>query len=449
MKRIARSNLSGTKIRRIRNGRANAAIVIVAALLVTGCDVTNPGPVQDEFLNDPTSHAALVNGSRQRLLFAANDLFYMTATVSRELMPGGNTGNYGFDVQVLFGALPFDEEQGSWNDLQQARFIAEDAIRRFVDEGAIPASERDSSDILAGAYVWAGFANKILGEYSCEAVFDGGPAEPFIRHLERAEQQFSEAITIASSSGNDRLLGAALGGRAQVAMWLGDWDAAVSDAQRVQAPFEFVLPVDEATQNTFNGIYFGSAGSPYRSHSAWMTYQYTYYPDTGDPRASWEEDPDNPFANSALPGYGQIPYVNQTKYTSNGDPYPLVKWQEMRLIEAEALLVSGEWEDAMDVINGVRTSYVSDGTGQPLGPWTATSLEDAWRYLKRERGIELWLEGRRLGDMRRWEEQNTPGDLELPDWKATVSSEFKDPPDLCHPIPETERVTNPNIPDTP
>lgn len=449
MKRIARGVLRGAKVRPSGNRRANATIVIMAALLGTGCDVTNPGPVQDEFLSDPTSHAALVNGSRQRLLFAVNDLFYMSANVSRELMPGGNTGNYGFPVPVLFGALPFDEDQASWNDLQQARFIAEDAIRRFVEDEAIPASERGSSDILAGAYVWAGFTNKILGEYSCEAVFDGGPAEPYIRHFERADQQFSEAIAIASSSGNDGLLGAALGGRAQVAMWLGDWDSAVSDAQRVQAPFEFVLPADETAQNTYNGIYFGSAGNPYRSHSVWMTYQHTYYPDTGDPRASWEEDPANPFANSALPGYGQIPYVNQTKYTSNGDPYPLVKWSEMRLIEAEALLVAGDWEDAMDVINALRSSYISDSTGQPLEPWAATSLDDAWRYLKRERGIELWLEGRRLGDMRRWEEQSAPGDLELPDWKATVSSQFQDPPDLCKPIPETERVTNPNIPASP
>jgi hypothetical protein len=430
-------------------GAWSVAAAVAGLTSLAACEVTNPGPVQDEFLSDVTSHPALVNGARRQFILGANDIFYETANVAREIMPGGNTGNYGFAVQILFGNLPWDLGGGAWSTVHQARFIAEDAIRRFVDENAIPAAERDRSVILAEAYVWAGYINRVLGEYSCEAVFDGGPAEPYMRHFERAEAHFTNAFQIATAAGNDNLRHAALGGRSQVRMWMGDWAGATADAKAVPDGYVWNLPTDDQNPVTRNAIYFGNAGNPYRSYSVWRTYQHTYFPETGDPRAAWTVVPAAPFANSALPGYGQIPFVNQLKHTRDASPFALAKWQEMRLIEAEALLVDGQWEAAMQLINLVRTSYTSTTTGSALEPWTAASLNDAWTLLKRERGIELWLEGRRLGDLRRWDAQAAPGDLELPDFKGQVSAQFTDFPDLCRPIPQAERVTNPNIPDTP
>jgi starch-binding outer membrane protein, SusD/RagB family len=427
---------------------ARAAGCLLALATLAGCEVTNPGPVQDEFLNDPSSHSALVNGARRQLLLGANDVFYETAIVARELMPGGNTGAYGFAVRTLFGELPWDVGGGAWSTVHQARWIAEDGIRRFVDENAIPVADRPKSLVLAQAYLWAGYANRVLGEYSCEAVFNGGPAESYLKHFERAEGQFTKALEIATTANNASFKNAALAGRAQVRMWRGDWSNAAADAKLVPNGYVWNLPTDEQNPAYRNGIFFGNAGNPYRSYSVWRTYYHTYYTDTGDPRVTWLADPKFPYANSALPGYGQIPFINQTKYTLATSPYPLAKWQEMRLIEAEALLVAGNVQGAMTIINALRTGYVSKTTGQPLKPWTAANATEAWTVLKRERGIELWLEGRRLGDLRRWKEKNTPGDPELPNFKA-VSTQFKDQPDLCRPIPQSERVTNSNLPDTP
>lgn len=425
-----------------------AAALALLSLLAAGCEVTNPGPVQDEFLSDRTSWDALVNGARRQLLLGGNDIFYETAIVSREVMPGGNTGAYGFAVEILFGALPWDIGGDAWSTVQQARWIAESAVHRFVDENAIPVAERPRSKTLANAYLWAGYANRVLGEYTCEAVFDGGAAESYSKHFERAQTQFSKALEIAVAASDDNLKYAALGGRAQVRMWLKDWAGAVADAKQVPTAFTWVLPADDQAPNTRNAIYFGNAGAPYRSYSVWRTFFHTYYPATGDPRAKWVTNASFPYANSALPGWGQVPFVNQVKYRGPADGFPLAKGTEMRLVEAEALLNAGDWQNAMVLINALRARYVSDTTGKPLEAYVATSLNDAWKYLKRERGIELWLEGRRLGDMRRWRVNNTPGDLELPNFKA-VSAQFKDQPDTCRPIPQRERETNPNIPDTP
>ena len=49
-------------------------------------------------------------------------------------------------------------------------------------------------------------------------------------------------------------------------------------------------------------------------------------------------------------------------------------------------------------------------------------------------GIELWIEGRRLGDFRRWAALNRPG-----------TAEDMTGRDLCFPIPLTERETSPNL----
>lgn len=99
---------------------------------------------------------------------------------------------------------------------------------------------------------------------------------------------------------------------------------------------------------------------------------------------------------------------------------------EMRLIEAEALLVSGDVAAAMTKLNARRLAL-------NLSPWTAANATEAWTHLKRERGITLWLEGRRLGDQRRWAALNRPG----------VSDDMTGRT-LCFPIPLSELETNPN-----
>jgi hypothetical protein len=100
---------------------------------------------------------------------------------------------------------------------------------------------------------------------------------------------------------------------------------------------------------------------------------------------------------------------------------------ERRLIEAEALLVANDIPGAMARLNLRRTAL-------NLAPWTATNATEAWTALKRERGIELWLEGRRLGDFRRWAALNRPGDQENMTGR-----------NLCFPIPLSELETNPNL----
>ena len=69
---------------------------------------------------------------------------------------------------------------------------------------------------------------------------------------------------------------------------------------------------------------------------------------------------------------------------------------EMRLVEAERQLVAGNATNAVNLLN-LRRTNLSVGTYD-----NAVSVDSAWSLLKRERALELHLEARRLGDLRRW-----------------------------------------------
>jgi hypothetical protein len=412
----------------------------VMALGVMGCDVTNPGPVQDEFLDLPESQQPLVNGAPRMLLVVVKNLGYSAALPAREIFPGGQTGNHGHEVIQQAGYFSeFDAPQ--WGNAQQARFIAESSIERFTRPGFTVAPA-----ILAQTYTWAGYVNRVMGEHFCYAVFDGGPLEPGTRYFERAEQHFTRAIEVAA--GNTALRNNALAGRAQVRLWLRKWAEAEADAKLLANDFSFSL-IPGRDIETRNRIYFANANNPFRGYSIWKTWFELYYEQTGDPRTPWVSNPAIPFANAQLSGYGNVPWKNQAKYKDLDSPIRLASGREMRLIEAETRLARGDWQGAMELINGVRTSLKSDKGGAPLQPWVATSLEAAWTFLKRERAIELWLEARRFGDLRRWDDAKTPGLVDWPDYESVSVIFRENQRSRCFGITEAERDNNPNITEDP
>ena len=418
-------------------GFATAAMMVGS---LAACEVTNPGPVQDEFLDLTEAHQALVNGAGAVLAGALGNIAVIGAHSAREVFPTGETSGCCSAVQQA-GTLLSNGSAGQgvvpWNGAQQARWIGEDAIRRFVALGAVKVNVNTFSQ----AYLWAGYANRTLGENFCEAVFDGGPKEANVKYFERARDHFTKAIEIGT--GNNKL--AAYAGRAAVRVWLKDWPGAVADAQQVPLGFVHQLTTDIAAPATRNEIYYINANAPYRSYSGFQTWFEGYYKSTGDPRVPWATDSRFPFGNATLSGYGPVPWSFQQKYTANNSPIRIATGREMVLIRAEAALVAGDWPAAMTLINSLRTSVVSRTTNQPLAPWTATDLTQAWTFLKRERGIELYLEGRRLGDIRRWDENKTPGVLDWPNYEALAALFRTNVPSKCFPIPDGEIETNPNF----
>lgn len=423
----------------------NALALLALAVLAGGCDfdVENPGPTPDDFLDNPQAHQAYANGAALTLMDALNQVAYTTSAVTRELFPAGSTSSFGISANQQVGRLLYDDEHAdSWTPHQQARYIAESGFARFETQrdGDI-AGYKPSAD----AALWAGFANRLLGENWCEAVLEGGAAQPGSVWFERAEDWFTTAIEVAGSNAAlADVATAAHGGRAAVRAFLGDWAGAMQDAALVPDEFVFQIQYHNTQQSHYNRIYFAGANQPYRAVTVWNTLYEQYYEDTSDPRTPWGLMDGFPQGDAALAFLDnqRVPFYQQQKYNDPEDDINLTSGWEMRLLEAENALRGGDWQGAMDIINARRTAL-----GVPA--WTATTLAEAWTHYKRERGIELWLEGRRLGDLRRWQQDGVPGDLHPLEEPGNAASYLVAERSLCYDIPENERQTNPNVPDQP
>jgi starch-binding outer membrane protein, SusD/RagB family len=427
MKRIDRSNM------------AAGAVALLVALSAAACDfdVSNPGPVEDAFLENQSAHQAMANGAMVSLADALTNVAYTTGAVTREIFPAGSTSAFGISASQQQGILRFDDEHISWTSHQRARSVAQNAIARFEEnENVTMTGYRPAAE----AALWAGYANRLLGDSFCEAVIDGGPIVNRTAFYDAAETWFTRTMELATGSELENVAMAARAGRASVRANVGNWAGAVADAELVPDGFVFNMAYTTQQSTQYNRIYWATANQPYRAHTVWNTFYEDYYADSGDPRTPWGEDPDNPLGDAAvgvLDGE-RAPWLFQLKHNRQDSPIRLSSGWEMRLTQAEALLVAGNWADAMPLINMHRVEL-------GLDPWAAASLDEAWTMYKRERGIELWLEARRITDLRRWADNNAPGDLHPRETPGDPASYLVANQDLCIPIPKAEYETNPNL----
>jgi hypothetical protein len=328
-----------------------------------------------------------------------------------------------------------------WSNVQNARWLGDDAVRRVT-------AAKATNDIQAQANLWAGFANR-WGDMVCDAVIDGGAKQPYTSMLDQSVAQFTAAIASApNTSAGATVKTAAYAGRASVYADLNKWAEAVADAKQVPDNFQYQAKysAEEAAQR--NEIYFYSANAPYRVHSVWDTPYEQYYTDTQDPRTPWIKVPAFPYGEIQRPLIGNVPWYPQQKFKTYNDPINLVSGREMRLIEAEgALVLNKDIAGAMALINKVRTTQRLGLAAPPatVQPYVAATEDAAWTALRKERGIELWLEGRRMADLRRWKAANRPGQLQALEDPANPKTYIVAPQSLCIPISQNEIDTNPNI----
>lgn len=389
---------------RVNGGRLAASASI--ALLLAGCDlgVSNPGRIDDTALNNERAMQPLVTGMAGDFATVYDEVSYFMGIASGDIR---HTGAFEEEEFMQRGEITPRHVNGLWGGMQRARWVAEDGIERMQE---VLGGDFTASPLATEAYVWAGFSNRVLGENACSAIIDGEPPEEHTVHFERAEQWFAEAIGLAEQQEEEQLRQAAHAGRAQVRLALGDWEGARSDAGEVSSDFSFNAEYDGADDREWNWLHNQSHRRDY--FSTFETLADTL--DNADPRM-----PMTRFDRNGTDGV--TPFHRQDKYLSLGAEIELAGGDEMRLIEAEFhLRDAGDVPEAMAKINAVRAAA-------GVSTKTASGEDEAWQALRRERNIVLWMEGRRLWDLRRFDDP------------------FLDGRDSCIPPSEEEQATNPNL----
>jgi hypothetical protein len=388
----------------------------VAAVLCAACslNVTNPGPLQDAALNNVTAIPALVNGMSGDLSVAVGNYIDRGALASGELTAAGN---FAAEIQYYNGNIRPEDVNADWANMQQARWSAENGIERM--KTVLGANFEKNAD-APRAYLYAGFANRLLGENVCTGVIDGGPAQSDSVYFVRAESLFTRAYTIATALNNANVANAALGGRASVRAWQGNWTAAMTDAALV--PNTFVFNAIFSTNTTRENNDLANQTITRRETTVFGT---AYAAIFKDPRTPW--DTVKTSSGAIQTGQdGRTRFFRQTKYTSLGSAVPLVKGAEMLLLRAENALRGNDIAGMTTLINQERALYAG------LTPVTApTTTAAAWTLLQAERGSVTWLEGRRLWDLRRW--------------LVAGTNSFLTGRSKCIPVSANELASNPNL----
>ncbi len=360
---------------------ALSALALGGALASCKLDVTNPGPLLDSDLNTASAIPALVNGMGGDLSNAIGNYSTRGALAGLELV---HAGNFAAEKQFNAGAIRPEDVGGDWARMHTARYVAENGIERMK---TVLGTSFEANANAPRAYLYAGFANRLLGENVCNAVIDGGTSQPSAVHFVRAESLFTRALTLARAQNSVPFINAALAGRATVLAWQGKWSAADADAALVPAAFRHnaLFSINTTRENLDLAVQTISR----REVTVWNTVW------VADRDARVLYDTVKTGAAITKGQDGATNFFRQKKYLTPGDPVALAKGTEMLLIRAEAALRSNDFVSAMSFINQERATY-------PLPALTATSMSDAWTILQRERGAVLWLEGRRLWDLRRW-----------------------------------------------
>lgn len=412
------------------HGCRNGAALMLAVFSLTACDglfdVENPGSLVDEDLETPFLENTLATSAEGELV---DD--YSSALVNGEMLGDHVWHPSVQDFALLTDAGYRDRDntlvESMFNGLASAIWVADNMVTRLQAMVANPGAHLG----VANSHFMAGLARLTLATYYENVVYDGGGLLPPSRAIEDAIGNMQSAAQVASAAGDINLAAASLGAAARGSRAL-YYEGGGTNASLIQqaealarqaldlAP-DFRKDMRYGQPGASNGHFTGlSEEGPY--HRMHVTYANRPDPVSGvpDPRIIHSAQPES------TPGpRGEIRWI-QRKYTARTDPLPASRAAEAELIVAEARLIAGDLDGAVQWINRVRAK-----SGLPdFASSDAAAIRTQLIY---ERDTELWLEGRRWEDHRyyniipvAWDQVNIDRGVSAR-WPISVQERFNNP----------------------
>ena len=280
----------------------------------------------------------------------------------------------------------------------------------------------------------AGFSAIYIAEIFCEGVINGGPPLATQQMLDSAIVRFTDAIDggralAAAAAGATRatantIVNAALVGRARAQLQSGRKTEAAADADQVETGFRFdLLYVDNPAARVRLANPFWRLTVDQAQVVVAPAFR------VNDPRVPHVP----PTAPQIKAADGITDFYQQGKWRSYGAPIRLAS-----KLEADYIAAESRGTAAMLALIASRRA----ANGQPAYAGATDNLS-VLTELMEQRGREFYLEGKRLGDLRR-----NPANVSVPPPGTPYFKPGLNPVGsmVCMPIPTSESTTNPNFP---
>jgi hypothetical protein len=413
------------------------ALLLATMVAITACNsldkilsVDSPSRVIPSDLEKPANANVIVNG-------AVADF---ECAFGSYILVGGMVGEELHDASLLSQWWPLDKRTfgpsgsiyatggcsggsgGVHVPLPTARWQAEHALALL--DSWTDAEVPDRTELIATAAAFAGYSYVLLAEGMCSAAVDGGPELSRNDLAQLADDRFTRAIAAAQQAGIDSIYHLALVGRARARLDMGKKTEAAADAALVPDGFVWNATFGSEAPIRENQIFVRNRRSQVVTVDTF--YREMAFQGTPDPRVTIEYDPSRKASD------GELPLYYESKYLGADAPIPLARSAEARLITAE---VEGG-QTAVDIINDLH-----DDAGLPH--FSSSDPAEILAQIVYERRAEFFLESHHLGDLIRYQLPLRPAAGEP--FQAQKGGVYGS--QLCFPLPDVERLNNPNIPD--
>ena len=437
---------------RLNIDRVVASLIAGLGLVATGSvlackDITslaqeNPGALSGTTLYTAANSQLIVNGAIADFECAYARYVVGSGLLSDELSVGiSNTANFDYDARRLLtnaaygtnncAATPSSTQQpGIYTPLSTARATADTAaayIETYSD-----AQVTNRAKLLAQSYAYAGYSLILLAEGMCTAAINLGPEIGSAALLAEARSRFDKAIAQATTANDATTLALARVGRARALLGLGgatNLAAAAADAALVPATFSVTTSPDAVNARRQNALFINISQSSFSTVDTSFRNVLVPGGTTQDPRVAVTDLARNGTATGSrifLPA----------KAATNATAMRIASYAEAQLITAENAASTGDLTGAAAAINLARAR--TPGVPVYTLPAGATAADVKTQIIE-ERRREFFVEGHRLGDLRRY------GLTFLPVAGAVYQYGGAYGTQTCFPLPDVERINNPTI----
>jgi hypothetical protein len=423
------------RVRRTLPGRAALsmlALLLVAAACrdITSLQQSNPGTLSTGTVFVPANAQLIVNSAQGDFECAYNDYVVGSALFVDELANAiSNSANFDLDRRSMTPSHPYgtanctgQQIPGVYTPLAAARASNDTAVAflQGLTDAQVPARTK----LICVASTYAGFSLILLGEGSCTVAINLGPELTPAQIFAEAKKRFDAAIAAATSAGDTQTLNLALLGRARAQLDLGNSAGAATDAALIPAGFVVNIGHDATVPRRQNLVFIHTQQSNFSSVDTSIQNAYAA---SKDPRIAVTLTTTKSSANNTL-----IAFPNKDATVTT--PQALAKYSEAQLIIAENFTNTGNLDGAVAIINTLEAA-----NGQPAFAPSPQTKAAVLAQIIEERRREFFLEGHRLGDLRRYNLPPSPM-AGAPYVNGGVYGTQS-----CFPLPDVERINNPTL----